>query len=426
MLAVNLATGVLVARSIGPGGRGDLAVLATLTQFTGWIAALGTNEGVAFLASKREEDIPRIVGTALAFLAGLGLVGVVLAELALPLVLHAQHQSVIDTGRWFVLSVVLVLATSQLQSLLGGSHDFAGMNVLRVLQPTGYLVGLVVLALTVRLTVDEVLLASIASSVLALGVVGARFLRRVGVARPSREVARAALAFGIKVQGSLFGGLVNGRLDLLMMPAFLSVATVGLYSVATNTAGILFALVGVLGQVVFPAAARRGGAEGMRLVVRAGRITVGTAGAVALVLGVLAPWLLPLVYGDAFRGSAVPLQIMLPGVVLAATSQVLDAGLQATGRPGAASICQLWGLVVTVVGLSVSLEPFGMDGAATVTTLSYLTCFVAALVYLRREPGFSVRALFSPRRFVADGLDVSRTLLRRRGTAPGPELSKVA
>jgi O-antigen/teichoic acid export membrane protein len=112
--------------------------------------------------------------------------------------------------------------------------------------------------------------------------------------------------------------------------------------------------------------------------------SLAVAVCVALGLALLGRPLLGLVYGDRFRDAAEPLLLLLPGAVLFAGSSILAAGVFSLGRPFTATVPQLLGMVVTVVGLLVFLRSGGITAAALVSTASYATVFVATLIAYRR------------------------------------------
>jgi O-antigen/teichoic acid export membrane protein len=111
------------------------------------------------------------------------------------------------------------------------------------------------------------------------------------------------------------------------------------------------------------------------------------AGGLALGLAVLARPLLGLVYGDDFRDASEPLLLILPGAVLFAGSSILGAGIYAAGKPFTATLTQVLGMVVTIIGLFVFLRTGGITAAALVSTVSYSVVFFAALVAYQRVTG---------------------------------------
>jgi O-antigen/teichoic acid export membrane protein len=100
-------------------------------------------------------------------------------------------------------------------------------------------------------------------------------------------------------------------------------------------------------------------------------------------MAIAAPVVLPLVYGDAFRDAVVPAWVLLVGLAGGGVTGVLTAFLSGSGRPGLGSAALGSGLVVTLA-LDIALIPaFGIVGAATASTLAYLTTAGVLLLVFR-------------------------------------------
>ena len=190
-------------------------------------------------------------------------------------------------------------------------------------------------------------------------------------------------------------GLVNQRLDLFIIPAFLSASTIGLYSVATNIASIVITVAGAISVIVLPAAARRDREAGNRLVIVSLHVTLLLGAVMAVAIAVSADLLLPLIYGSDFDGSALPLRLLLPGAVLYAGAGILWSGLYAANRPLTATVTQVPGLVVTIAGLLIFLPGNGIEAAAIVSTVSYTSSSWPLSMLYRRAVGLPWRA-FKP------------------------------
>jgi O-antigen/teichoic acid export membrane protein len=101
-------------------------------------------------------------------------------------------------------------------------------------------------------------------------------------------------------------------------------------------------------------------------------------------MALLAPVVLPLVYGSDFKASAGPACLLLAGLTGGVASGIVSAYLSGIGRPGLNSLAIGTGLVVTVV-LDVLLIPrWHVMGAAAASTITYLTTTIALLVLFRR------------------------------------------
>jgi len=168
-------------------------------------------------------------------------------------------------------------------------------------------------------------------------------------------------------------------LDVAMLPAFVSVASVGLYSVATNVSLIVYQLSNTFAGLVLPAAARDP-RRGPIKIIGSLHATLAVASALALVLWLFARPLIEAVYGQSFGDASAPLRLLLPGAVLFAGSAILSAGVYAAGRPFTATVCQLIGMGVTIIGLVVFLPVGGVTAAALVSTGAYAAVFIATLV----------------------------------------------
>jgi O-antigen/teichoic acid export membrane protein len=377
-LVANLVSGVVAARALGPDGRGVTVALVTVTQLAGFLFALGVAQSLSYYIARRPQDGPSLLTTWVLILLPLAAVGIGVAQLLLTTIFQGEEEAV-TLGRWFMLNIAVVMALEFNYGLLLGAQDFLVYNVLRFAQPLLMAVSFAALWALGDLTVESALIASTAGAGLVAVVGLTRAVGKIGVGRPARGLGLTSLWYGIRGQGSTLASNVTARLDVAMLPAFVTASSVGLYSVATNVSLIVYQLANTFAGLVLPAAARDA-QRGPLKVLGALWASLAIAGVLALVLALLARPLLGLVYGDDFRDAAEPLLLILPGAVLFAGSSIVTAGLYAAGRPFTATLTQVLGAVVTVVGLFVFLRSGGITAAALVSTVSYASVFVATAV----------------------------------------------
>ena len=395
ILVVNLLSGIAIARALGPAGRGEIAAILLLTQLCVWFFSGGATEAVAYRLARRQADGPRLLGTWLAIGVPLGILAIVVGELALPVLFSAQTSEAILLGRIY-LAIVLVMLLQVVQyGMLLGSHDFFFYNVVRLLQPAlisaAYLAcwAFGVLSVKGALGINAVAIGA------AFIAAAFRLLQRQGIGRPDRALLRETLSFGLKAHMGTIAGLVNARLDLMIVPAFLSAASVGLYSVATNVTSIIVTLTATIATIVMPVAARRE-KQSPRTVIRTLQVVLLIGVAIAVPLAGLAELALGIVYGDAFEGAATALRILLPGVVLDAAAMVLWSGLLATNRPLISSVAAIPAAIITVVGLVLFLEEGGINVAAIVSTCAYTVVFVISVFLYKHVAELSWRQFVTP------------------------------
>jgi O-antigen/teichoic acid export membrane protein len=377
-LVANLVSGIVSARALGPDGRGVTVALVTVTQLAGFLFAMGVATSLSYYIARRPQDGPSLLTTWVIMLLPLAAVGIGVAQLLLPTIFAGEEEAV-TIGRWFMLNIAVVMALEFNYGLLLGAQDFLVYNVLRFAQPLLMAASFATLWALDALTVESAVIASTAGAALVAAVGLTRAVAKIGVGRPARGLGLTSLWYGIRGQGSTLASNLTARLDVAMLPAFVTASSVGLYSVATNVSLIVYQLANTFAGLVVPAAARDA-QRGPLKVLGALWGSLAVAGVLALGLALLARPLLGLVYGDDFRDAAEPLLLILPGAVLFAGSSIVTAGLYAAGRPFTATVTQVLGAVVTVVGLFVFLRSGGITAAALVSSVSYASVFFASAV----------------------------------------------
>jgi O-antigen/teichoic acid export membrane protein len=382
-LIANLVSGIVSARALGPDGRGVAVALTTVAQLAGFLFALGVAQSLSYFIARHPQDGPSLLTKWVLMLLPPTALAIAISQLLLPTIFATDGGQAITIGRWFLFTIVLVIGLELNYGLLLGVHDFFVYNVLRFAQPMLMASSFLVLWALDALTVESALIAPTVGTGLVLAVGMARAIERIGVGRPALRLGLTTLWFGIRGEGSTVAANVTARLDVAMLPAFVTSASVGLYSVATNISLIVYQLSNTFAGVVLPAAARDR-ERGRVKVVGSLWASLAVAALLALGLALFARPLLGFVYGDEFRDAAEPLILILPGAVLFAGASILGSGVYAEGRPFTATLAQLLGMIVTVVGLFVFLRTGGITAAALVSSASYATVFVAMLVAYQR------------------------------------------
>jgi O-antigen/teichoic acid export membrane protein len=395
ILVTNLVTGIIVARALGPTGRGEIAAILLVAQLCVWFFSGGATQAVAYRLARKPEDGPKLLATWLAIGVPFGVLAIIVGELALPILFSAQSGETIDLGRIY-LAIVLVMMLQAVQwGMLLGAHDFLFYNAIRLLQPGLTAVGYIACWALGAFSVEAALVINAVATGAAFLLAGLRLLRRQGLGRPSPALLRETLSFGLKAHMGSLAGLINARLDLLIVPAFLGAASVGLYSVATNVTSIIITLTATIATIVMPVAARRE-KQSPRTVIRTLQVVLLLGVAIALPLAGIANVALGIVYGADFEPAATALRILLPGVVLDAAAMVLWSGLLAANRPLLSSVAAIPAALITVVGLVLFLEEGGIEVAAVVSSCAYTVVFVISVFLYKHVAKLSWRDFVTP------------------------------
>ena len=130
--------------------------------------------------------------------------------------------------------------------------------------------------------------------------------------------SRPLSAYGTAQIAALAPATLNAQLDQLVLSQTVSAAELGRYAIAVSISLLPMPLVTAIGNVVFPRLAAQREVTGatcelQRLSVLA---SAGLAAAMLVPLAAVAYWLVPLVFGAAYRGAVPLLWILTPGVGL--------------------------------------------------------------------------------------------------------------
>ncbi len=229
---------MLLARTLGPEGRGELAAVILWPTLLAFLGDLGMAEASTFFAA-RGYELRSLVGTGLAFALAQSLVLITIGLLLLPLVLEQQREFVLDTAQLYLLFIPVNIIMLNLLGILNGLHRFTWFHALRFSAYGLMMLALVALAGLGDLTVRSAALTYLIANCIIM-VTAAAVVQRESGSAPKIDlgVGRSLIGFGLKTQTSAAPALLNERLDQLLVSVVLPPATLGLYVIAvTLTSG---------------------------------------------------------------------------------------------------------------------------------------------------------------------------------------------
>jgi O-antigen/teichoic acid export membrane protein len=166
---------------------------------------------------------------------------------------------------------------------------------------------------------------------------------------------------------------INYKADVLLVNFFLGPGVVGIYVIAVALAEKLWLMSQAASTVLLPRLAELSADDAKRkeLTPFITRWVLLLTLIAALILALVAHWLVMWIFGSDYLGSLVPLWILLPGMVFLAGTRVLANDIAARGRPDVNTYGSIIVVTINVLGNLLLIPPLGLAGAAVATTLAY-------------------------------------------------------
>lgn len=390
-LCFGLLTSVILARALGPEGRGVYTLATLLPSLIVTFGNLGIGPATVYHVARGKFRRQEILGNNILLSASLGCAGV-LAGLIVVLFFRETIFPGVTPG-YLLLALVLVPTEfffSYVNYVLLGAQRIKEFNCVQIVRSALFL-GFVALALLgLKAGADGAILANLFTW-LIVDLLVFRLAKTVtgGVdLRPNVSYIKRATSYGIQAHLSNILGFLNYRVDMFLVNGFLGPAAVGLYAVGVGLVEKIWMISYASGTVLFPrVAAETEEQKRKEFTPLVARTVLWTTALIALVLAFLSRWIVLLLYSEAFLPAVSALQALLVGIVALSAGRILANDIAGRGFP-ALNIYTGLAAVVTNVALNLLWIPrYGIAGSAWASTVSYTVSFLGALFFYCRLSG---------------------------------------
>jgi O-antigen/teichoic acid export membrane protein len=382
--------GIIVARALGPEMRGEYAAVTAWFGVALMIGGMGQPAALCFHVAHDPGNARSYVATSRALMLVTGTTALVGGILLAPLLARGNAGLAVDYRIVFATSIVAFVGASYTFSLQ--ATNLHRWNTVRVSQPVLSLAFLTVLWRLRLLTLTTALIVLALTMLIQLG--WAYYCCRSAGLVPGHaqtRLVRPLVRYGTAQIAALTPAALNAKLDQLVLSQAVPPATLGRYAIAVSCTLLPIPLVSAIGNVAFPRlASRRNMNDLARRMQWLGILGTACATTGALIpLDLVAPWLIPHVFGPGYTGVVPLLWVLTPAGVFLACNQVAGDILRGRKRPFVVARAEGLAAVFTVVLLVALLPVVGVYGAAIASSVAYGVALVMMLLALRRLPADS-------------------------------------
>lgn len=394
-MAIALGTNALLARRLGADQYGHLAFLLMASQVLLLVAVNWTHAGFVRFGALEFASTGAVTESLWARMAiiwpvaMLGALSMVIFRRPL-----AEYLGIPAVGVWLLMvHFVAVCALSIVGAVLQARNQMARYGACLFLDKAMMLVCVVLLPAAWTSTAFAALWCFAASSlsvaIWGVSVVGYRALRPLW---PGRSAYRQMILFSVPLLLTSWAGLLGTNwFDLVILKQYVPMSGIGWYSLATQLAGVVQQVTVIFATLLLPELSVMV-VEGQDARIR--RLMerllpywlLGTSVMFTLVM-IASPIGLPLVFGDAYRGAAPVLALLM---IASCALALFNSCTSLAGAYGSTWVLTGVAFVSTAVNVVMDLlliPRFGIVGSAFATVLSYATGAVLILLFVQRRTG---------------------------------------
>ena len=384
ILLIGIGTSVVLARSLGPEGKGLYTLAILLPTLVITITNLGIAPATTYFTAKGGYD-PKSIFTNNTFISlligGLSvIVGYLIISFFGDSLLPGLPKSIALLG---LLLIPFRLVGENIKNILLGLQKIALVNLINLSR----FVIIFILISTTLLVLDkglvETIIALIISWVLITALTFSTVLKSLKGFSHKLDPGylKSTTTYGLKAHLGNILGFLNYRLDLFLVNILINPLAVGLYSISVGIAEQLWLLSKASSEILLPKIASEKNEDKRRQltpIISRNVLWITLTGGVILFFAI--EGIIDFLYSKEFSSAVVPLQILLIGIVARSSSRVLANDIAARGMPEKNSILSLFALIINITLNLIWIPKFGIAGAAWATTVSYTLTFIGRTI----------------------------------------------
>jgi len=380
LLIIGLVTNIIIARLLGPSGKGTIALLNEFFFIVSVIAIMGVHEANIYYIGNKQFKHNDIFGNAIyqTLITSLFVILILLLlKNWLPMsILRNVNKDVILIAIWFFPAFFYQV---HITTISLGNKNIVGYNMIIIIQAFCILILQIILIpkFSISGAIYGILLGT---SVAAL--IGSLILVRQGPPSPlpNFQYWKSSYIYGTKSQIGLILSYLNRRLPIIIINLFLTTTAVGYYALALTIAEFSWYLPESVGTVLFPEISGSPKEEAAKLVAFVTRNTLFIITIAGVLLELCGGIIIRFFFGMPFAHSILLLRLLIPGVIIYSINRVLCSYFAGTGKPEYGTYTSIVSFVVMMTLILGLVPRIGVVGAPIASTVAFIISSLMALI----------------------------------------------
>jgi len=395
--AAGFLTQAILARSLGPHDKGVLDLFLLIPIVLASITELGLLSANTYFAGKGTIDVGALHTNSLVWSLGVSAIA-----LAVGVFLVSMTGSPFEslTGSYFLLSLLILLPSLHFSLWSGLMYGRGQAGTVYFITATLSVISLATYG--VALLCGASLNAIVQLSALLLFVRTALALYALrGKVSPNLHFDSSALKkclqYGIALWVGLAINTLHFRVSQFLVSSMLGSAELAFYALAARIAEMAWLLDFVIINATVFRVTSSIREESVRITQRMTRVIGMMSLGASLLIGATSPFVIPLVFGEAFSPAIVPLLLLIPGIIGWSLARSLSQFIAyQIGKPwyntGAATVAFVFNIILNLLLLPL----LGTPGASIAASLSYAGNLVLISLIFKRLSAARLQPSFVP------------------------------
>ena len=389
---IGIASGVLLARYLGPDQRGQLGALMVVPSMLVSLLNLGIRQSVVRELGKQDFPAKHIVRTVVVMSFWLSVVAVAVGFLVFS-VFYATEPLL------FILLATSVtpaiLTTSLFSGIMLANNSIGVYSRIRVYPQTLQFAGVLILVVLFAFKITGALVAQVVAHYL---VACYAMLWLMGQSKDNGgfrfDIARRLTSVGLVYAIALFSLALNYRVDIILLRHYSTMSQIGQYTIGVGLAEQLWQIPAAIGVLLFAKSSRRGDND-IEFVARVLRLNLLVALGLSGLLFAFSQYLVPFIYGPDYAESVRVVRTIIPGIFIFTIFKILHSDLAGRGKPQVALFVMIPAVLLNIILNIVLIPSHGAQGAALASSISYFFGAVLFLICYKNSVGVTLQTLFA-------------------------------
>lgn len=391
ILIIGFAYNILIARLLGPEGKGIVTIACLFPFIFAVIIGLGLDEGSIYIIAKNKDNHGPMFSNLL-------LASIIMSLLSFLFLYFCQDFLLANVLKnvnrnYFILisiSIPFFIFLHNARAMFQGHSDFVRFNSLFILQNGANLI------LGAFLIIKFGVLGAIVGffiSVVIASITSQVWLLKYGRPRNFNfTLLKSGLWFGVRNKAGFVIDFVNKRLGVFIVNYFIGSREVGYYAMAISFAEILYKLPEAFGMTLFPRTAQLSKEKGNEITSLILRNVLFFMFSCGFLFAFIIKPLIFITVGKSFYPSLIPFLILLPGIIFMGITRIITSNFQGQGVPEYGTYLTAVSAVFTIALSLILIPTYKAVGAAIAATISYGISAVLSIIIFRIRSKIGLKA----------------------------------